>query len=88
MSYEGYVEYLCKKGHYWSLNCWQADYDDLKNVCPICKKKPVRENSVDTTNDEGEYWLKETKSEKKCDKCCSLLERTYKITGQHKPLDE
>lgn len=49
MSYEGYVEYLCEKGHYFSFDC----YDDPdKPACPRCGGPPVWKHSVDQTNGE------------------------------------
>lgn len=51
MSYEGYSQLLCKKGHYWTLNYYEMDYTELKdNQCPICGEPAIWENMVDTTN--------------------------------------
>jgi len=45
VSYEGYDQYLCGNGHYWSQDC----YDDSRE-CPECKQPPVWWNAVDETN--------------------------------------
>jgi hypothetical protein len=54
MSYEGYVQYLCKNGHYWTVDA----YDDYESTCPDCccpdcRERPYWENCVDETN--GSY---------------------------------
>lgn len=46
MSYEGYYEYLCPTGHYWT----QDVYDRSREVCPQCGAKPHAGHSVDETN--------------------------------------
>jgi hypothetical protein len=47
MSYEGYTQILCKKGHYHTIDC----YDDINSFrCPDCHTKPAWWNSVDLTN--------------------------------------
>lgn len=49
MSYEGYVEYLCSKGHLSSLDVYF--YDDLEhNCCQDCGEDFVFQHSVDQTN--------------------------------------
>ena len=52
MSYEGYSQFLCKKGHYWTKDCNELDWTDRKDYpkCPICKKKHIWENRVNVTN--------------------------------------
>lgn len=54
MSYEGYSQFLCKKGHYWTVDCNelpQLMWDEPKNQkCPFCKGNAVWENMVNTTN--------------------------------------
>lgn len=48
MSYEGYVQYLCRNGHYFHLG---YDYGEgPEPTCPHCKAPVAMENSVDTTN--------------------------------------
>lgn len=49
MSYEGYVEHLCKNGHYWTIDVYQ-DY----HSCPHCTEESVWKHSVDCTNGEVE----------------------------------
>jgi len=46
MSYEGYTQYLCAKGHYFTKNAY--DYSDV--VCDICSNGAVWWNQVDETN--------------------------------------
>lgn len=46
MSYEGYVEYLCTKGH---RSCNDAYEDDLQ-ACPRCGGELVWHHAVDQTN--------------------------------------
>ena len=90
MSYEGYSQFLCRKGHYWTEDCYLADIKT--SVCPICKGKAIWENMVDVTNgsfDEkgidisGYINLKE-KSVNKCKHCNSTLETTYYIPPSRK----
>jgi hypothetical protein len=63
MSYEGYVQLLCPKGHLWNVDCYQEDElahldAELKQenkppvnlVCPFCKQPPMWRNGVDETN--------------------------------------
>lgn len=47
MSYEGYEEYLCSKGHRWAASCYA---DNRK--CAICNGAAVWHHSVDQTNGE------------------------------------
>ena len=63
MSYEGYVQCLCAKGHLWHLDCYQEDElgyldEDLKKEgkppvhlsCPVCKSPVEWRNGVNETN--------------------------------------
>lgn len=50
MSYEGYSQFLCKKGHYWTVDCNLLTYKDKKERCPSCNKEFVFENMVNITN--------------------------------------
>jgi len=50
MSYEGYSQFWCKKGHYWTIDCNLLHYEGEKVKCPICYKEEVFENMVDVTN--------------------------------------
>ncbi len=92
MSYEGYSQFLCKKGHYWTKNCYEVMYSDIKEQkCPICGKKAIWENMVDVTNgsfdDDGtridDYIELKQKSELSgvCSACKEkhICERTYFI---------
>jgi len=46
MSYEGYSEYLCEKGHYFNCDI----YADERKKCPQCKSKLAYCHAVDQTN--------------------------------------
>ena len=48
MSYEGYDEYICEKGHYFGRGCYEND----KPVCPLCNEAPRWWHPVDQTNGE------------------------------------
>ena len=56
MSYEGYTQYLCPLGHYWTEDAMAGYYCEYSNgtsdspSCPHCKAPPAWENMVDTTN--------------------------------------
>ena len=86
MSYEGYSQFLCKKGHLWHLDCME---DETR--CPICKGEVAWKNSVDVTNGsfyenkriDGYVELK-VKKITCCDKCGTILETTYHIPRQKK----
>ena len=57
MSYEGYSQFWCKNGHYWTIDCMALPdlqyMDPVKQKCPVCGAEEVRENMVNTTN--GSY---------------------------------
>lgn len=81
MSYEGYVQFICPQGHYWTEDCYQD-----RGECPKCGYAAIWENSVDITNGsfEGDeridgYVELKIKKQDKCDKCNSILEETYHI---------
>ena len=51
MSYEGYSQFWCKNGHYWTLDSHSLDcFGEKKEKCPVCKEESVFENMVDVTN--------------------------------------
>lgn len=51
MSYEGYSQFLCKEGHYWTEDSHLTMYSELEeNKCPICNESAIYENMVDVTN--------------------------------------
>jgi len=87
MSYEGYVQYLCKVGHYIEQDCYM---DDL-TICPVCKKEIVWHNDVDITNGsyegderiDGHIELK-IKKQQKCKHCKTNLETRYVIPEKTK----
>jgi hypothetical protein len=92
MSFEGYWQHLCKKGHGWTEDCYQGYFDDnYEAKCPKCFGKSVWSNLVDVTNGsfyENEridgYIELEEKERHVCDKCKSVLEVTYKIPKKRK----
>jgi hypothetical protein len=95
MSYEGYTQLLCSKGHLWHADC---SADTEKEVCPTCKSPIVWSNSVDQTNcDEHGYIELEIDKPSvicKCNKCGiehTVEPPTYKIPppdAREKALDE
>jgi hypothetical protein len=82
MSYEGYSQFLCKKGHYWEMDCYYADYEE--HICPKCKGKAVWENMVDTTNDAGNPVELKVAKEEYCECCGQLTEKTFHMPKRGK----
>jgi len=75
MSYEGYVQYWCKSGHYWAADCYSPE-----PYCPICKEKAIFENGVDETNCESVGFIfPELREECICPTCKRPIKRLYKI---------
>ena len=96
MSFEGYYQFLCKKGHYYTESANSARFylfspRDQDVRCPYCGEKIVWYNLVDLTNGsfegnrriDGYVELKLLK-ERVCDKCGSVLERIYKLPPKNK----
>ena len=57
MSYEGYDEFLCEKGHHWTIDSMEfygdqfgEESQNARNVCPVCKGKMKYWCAVDETN--------------------------------------
>jgi len=50
MSYEGYVQFLCKNGHAFDRDVYEVDAAEEKTACPVCKEPPIWCNNVDQTN--------------------------------------
>lgn len=48
MSYEGYRQFICPRGHTFSRDVYDADADSP--TCDECGRKPIWRNSVDETN--------------------------------------
>ena len=99
MSYEGYSQFLCPKGHTWNKDCYELpqEYeDDVNQKCPICGEEEVWENMVNITNgsyDEDDVRIDgfvelEVKSKNSglCSSCgCEhVCEITYEIPGKSK----
>ena len=97
MSYEGYVQRLCKNGHYHAFDCY-SDIEQEEWKCPHCGEGCVWVNNVDQTNGsfdendvriDGYVELEETEESKMavctC-KDCGFKHRsrppTYKIPGK------
>ena len=51
MSYEGYVQTICQKGHYMVVDAYE--FDESKFICPWCKSGLSEWNGVDDTNGDG-----------------------------------
>lgn len=47
MSFEGFEEFLCAKGHYSIRNVYS---NKARGVCPICRSLMVLEHLIDETN--------------------------------------
>ena len=50
MSYEGFDQFICENGHYYTIDASMILYGDDNDNCPICKAKAAWYNCVDTTN--------------------------------------
>ena len=55
MSYEGYEEFLCQNGHYWTVDAMTMIHGDNEEkdkarICAVCHHKAVYVASVDETN--------------------------------------
>lgn len=48
MSYEGFTEYLCPNGHYWSYDVYFESED--RHVCKVCGAVAKWGHDVDQTN--------------------------------------
>ena len=79
MSYEGYTEYLCKKGHHSTTDCYAEDLKKCR-----CGEKIVLRKMVDTTNDEGNPLILRPKKQTICEHCETVLETTYYIPRRSK----
>jgi hypothetical protein len=87
MSYEGYSQFLCKNGHYWTENCYNTEDKLEDNVCFKCASPAVWENMVNETNgtheDDGTridgYVELEVEKEIRCTCGECIKEVTYKI---------
>jgi len=83
MSWEGFYQQLCKKGHYTTKS---AEYQEEDEKCSICGQEIVWINTVNVTNGsfynderiDGYIELKE-KSRKVCKHCNSILEIIYRV---------
>jgi len=86
MSFEGYVQVLCKNGHYRSVDVYVFDQFEEGWRCPECEEKLAWSNIVDNTNggEEGyvDLELQSPEERKTCPTCnhsVKLKEETYKI---------
>lgn len=78
MSYEGYIQRLCKNGHYREIDC----YFDDDAPCPECNAEIAWQHNVDTTNDAGNPIKLKVKRKRICKHCKSVLEVIYFIPKQ------
>jgi len=89
MSYEGYVQLLCKNGHYWTVDCY-AEVEP--ETCPNCRCPAIWRNGVNITNgsfDENNkridnYKKLKVKKRRVCNHCKSILETIYYIPKRGK----
>ena len=85
MSYEGYYQVICKKGHYHTVDCNLFDFLGWK--CPTCGSDAAWCNGVDLTNGSWDengkridgYVELKPKHIEKCDKCGHAIEELYEI---------
>jgi hypothetical protein len=55
MSYEGYAEFLCKSGHYWTMSYSEESFLENRSApniytCPHCGLRPSMYHDVNETN--------------------------------------
>ena len=90
MSFEGYYQLICKKGHSYQVGLYGLEE---KTPCPVCNSVVAWWNIVDITNGSFEankridgYITLKIKSQKICEHCTSVLETIYNIPkkGGHK----
>ncbi len=59
MSYEGYTQVICKKGHYWMVDCMMDDRVPCKCGAPAVWWNMVNQTNgcevIDATTDEERY---------------------------------
>jgi len=96
MSYEGYSQFLCAKGHYWTEDCLCTGFELKDNKCRLCDTPAVWENMVDVTNgsyDDREgheteridgYIELKIKKQDCCRECKQIIETTYEIPKRKK----
>jgi len=91
MSFEGYYQILCSKGHYWEVDCHSfLDHEIGSMKCPHCGSEPAWWNLVDVTNgsydEEGRridgYVPLKLKERRVCHVCGSVLEEVYEIPSE------
>lgn len=78
MSFEGYYQVLCKKGHYTTYDCYSA-YADDEWACEICGEGEAWSRIVDCTNGDDEPTKLKIVSQKICGHCDSVLETCFEI---------
>ena len=87
MSYEGFSQFLCSKGHLWTEDCNSTAFELKGNLCGLCGEPAIWENMVDVTNgsydDDGKridgYIDLEIERQDCCHECKQIIETTYKI---------
>lgn len=80
MSYEGFVQNMCKNKHYWTEDAY-----DQSGICPECNEPAIWDNDVDETNCESSgYVVMEVDKQTECPHC-HAFKKTYKIPkeGRH-----
>jgi len=86
MSYEGFSQVLCEKGHYHTINCYNTPHDWDEWKCD-CGAKKAHENMVNETNGESVGYIEmERIVHQKCDKCNSTLEQKYKVPDNYEKI--
>lgn len=66
MSFEGYYQFLCEKGHYSEVDVYAAVASGDEYKCPFCNSPVAWWNQVDTTN--GSFcWNESTNDQDRID---------------------
>jgi hypothetical protein len=79
MSFEGYYQVLCKKGHYTTYDCYSLHADEPGWTCKICGEGEGWSRIVDCTNGDDEPTKLKIASQKLCGHCNSVLETRFEI---------
>ena len=97
MGYEGYTQYICGNGHYFTENCYSETFGPNTPPCPWCGESWTWRNGVDETNgthdpDTGEridgyveLEVVEPPTFCRCDKCDNshiVKQATYRVPGR------
>ena len=57
MSFEGYYQFWCPKGHYWSICSDVVHAEEERVLCPVCFEFALYANLVDNTNYDNDGFI-------------------------------